>query len=110
MTVLTLAMAQSPGGGGQGGGGFGAFLPMILIFLVLYLLILRPQARRQRQHQQMLEDLNKGDRVVTTGGIHGVILKVNDKDGTIVVKAGDDIKLEVDRGAVARKLSSGGKG
>ena len=105
MTGLITAMAQAPGGGGQGGGGMGAFLPMILIFLVLYFLILRPQARRQKEHQKMLGELNKGDRIVTTGGIHAVILKVNEK--TIVVKAGDDLKLEIDRGAVARKLGGG---
>ena len=85
----------------------GAFLPMILIFLVLYFLILRPQARRQKEHQKMLGELNKGDRIVTTGGIHAVILKVNEKEGTIMVKAGEDLKLEIDRGAVARKLGSG---
>ncbi len=104
MTLLFLAMAQ-PQGGGQGGGGIGAFLPIILIFMVLYFLLLRPQARKQKEHQRMLEALNKGDKIVTTGGIHGTILKVNENDKTIVVKVADDFKLTLDRGAVARKKS-----
>jgi len=102
MALLFLAMTQ-PQGGAQSGGGLGAFIPMILIFVVLYLLILRPQARKQREHQKMLSALNKGDKIVTTGGIHGTILKVNENDKTIVVKVSDDLKLTMDRGAVARE-------
>ena len=102
MALLFLAMAQ-PGGTQGGGGGFMTFLPIILIFVIIYLLILRPQARKQKEHQRMLEALTKGDKIVTTGGIHGVILRVNESDRTIVVKVTDDVKLTVDSGAVARK-------
>jgi len=87
-----------------GGGGFIAFLPLILIFLIFYMLILRPQAKRQRMHQQMLDSINKGDRIVSTGGLHGVILKINEREGTLLVKFGDDVKIVMDRAAVARKL------
>lgn len=103
MTYLMLAMAQ-PGAEGQGGG-FGMFLPMILIFVIFYFLILRPQAKRQKLHQQMLGSLDKNDRIVTTGGIYGTIVRINDKENTLIIKISDDVKIEVDRGAVARKLN-----
>ena len=107
MLMYFIAMAQ-PGGSPQGGGGgIAAFLPMILIFVILYFLILRPQAKRQREHQKMLEVLSKGDKIVTTGGVHGTIVRINDEDKTIIVKVADEIKLTIDRGAVARKISSG---
>lgn len=100
-----IMMAPRSTEGQQGGGaGIMDFMPIILIFVVLYFLILRPQARRQREHRQMLDVLSKGDKIVTSGGVHGVILKVNEKEGTILIKVADDVKLEIDRGAVARKI------
>lgn len=109
MILLTLALATPPAGGnGSGGGlGFGAFLPMILVFVIFYLLILRPQSKRQKEHQRMLSALAKGDRVVTSGGIHGTVQRVNDKEETLILKISDDVKIEVDRGAIVRKLSGG---
>ncbi|MFN3822009.1 MAG: preprotein translocase subunit YajC, partial [bacterium] len=87
-----------------GAGGLAAFLPFILIFLIFWLLILRPQAKRQKEHQRMLASITKGDRIVTTGGIYGLVLKVNEKEGTLVVKIDDNVKIELDRSAVARRI------
>ena len=101
MLFTFLAMAQSEGGGS---GGIGAFLPIILIFVIFWFLILRPQAKKQKMHQRMLEELTPGDKIVTTGGIHATILKVNDEAKTLSIKAANDIKLTIDRGAVARIL------
>jgi preprotein translocase subunit YajC len=105
MTLLIIAMAPPPGGS-QGGGGFITFLPFVLIFVVFYLLILRPQAKRQKEHQKMLDAIQKGDRIVTSGGIHGVVQRVNEKEGTIVVKVSDDARLTFDRGAVTRIIGT----
>lgn len=104
-----LAMAPAGGGGGQGGGGLTALLPMVLIFVVFYFLILRPQSKKQKAHQQMLNEMVKGDKVVTTGGIHGTILKVNESEKTILVKVTDDVKLTIDIGAIARKTPGSAK-
>lgn len=106
MTLLTLAMAPANGGGSGGGLGIGAFLPMLLVFLVFYLLILRPQSKRQKEHEKMLSALEKGDEIVTSGGIHGVVQRVNEKEQTVIVKISDDVKIEIDRGAIARKVST----
>jgi len=80
---------------------------MIAIFVIMYMLILRPQARRQKEQRQMLNALTKGDRIVTGGGIHGVIVKVNESENTIIIKVADNVKLEVDRGSISRKLTAG---
>jgi len=113
MFAFLFAMAQSPANGQQGSGGstlrstLMGLLPMIAIFLILYLLILRPQTKRQRQHQQMMDSIEKGDKIVTSGGIHGVVLRVNKEEGTIQVKIADDVKVELDRNAISRKLKTG---
>lgn len=97
-------MAQ-PGAEGSGGGGLGMLLPMVLIFVIFYFLILRPQSKRQKEHQNMLDNLQKGDRIVSSGGIHGVIVKITEKDPTITVKIADDVRIELDRNAISRKVT-----
>ncbi len=106
MLVYFIAMSAPTSEGQQGGGGLLAFLPMILIFLILYLLILRPQAKRQKMHQQMVDAIGKGDKIVTTGGIHGTVLKVNEKEGTLLIKIADDVKIEIDRAALSRRFQA----
>ncbi len=74
-------------------------LPIFFIFFVFYFLLIRPQKKQQKEHQKMLGGLNKNDEVVTTGGIHGVI--VNVKDATFVLKVDDNTKIEIEKSAVA---------
>jgi len=65
-------------GGGGGGGLFQLLLPLLLIFAVFYFFIYRPQQKRQQEHEEMVENLEQGDKIVTVGGIHGTIQKVED--------------------------------
>lgn len=81
-----------------------AFMPMIVILLIAYLLILRPQMKRQKEHQRMLSEIGKGEKIVTTGGIHGEVTKINEKDNTLTVRISGDIKVVIDRNAVSRKI------
>ncbi len=84
----------------QGGaGGFGFLLPMILIFGVFYLLLIRPQQKKQRQLQETISQLKAGDKVVTTGGIVGVITAV--RDTSFLIRSADKTILEIARSAVA---------
>ncbi len=80
------------------------FLPIILVFAVLYFLMILPQQRRQKKHQQMLESLKRGDRVVLSSGIHGIISNV--RENTFLVKVSENTELEVDRTAVAYKFGA----
>lgn len=75
-------------------------LPIFFIFFIFYFLLIRPQKKQQQEHKKMLEGLKKNDEVITTGGIHGVI--VNVKDTTFVIKVDDNAKLEVEKSAVAK--------
>lgn len=100
--LVDAAHAMSLGAPSPEGGGSSAILgmlPLILMFLVLYLLILRPQIKKQKAHQKMVEELKKGDQVVTSGGIHGVV--VNLKDDVVVLKIADNVKVDLARSAVS---------
>jgi len=87
----------------QGAGGFEQLLstivPFLLIILVFYFLILRPQQKRQKDRQKLLESVRKGDRVITTGGIHGLVEGVEDK--ILLVKIDDNVKVKVEKSAVS---------
>src|SRR5215217_1755395 len=84
----------------QGGAsGFIQFLPIILIVAVFYFLLIRPQQRRQRQLQDTIATLKIGDRVVTTGGIIGVITTV--RETSFIIRSADKSILEIARSAVA---------
>jgi preprotein translocase subunit YajC len=85
MFNLVYAMGTGGTGGGTGGGGLGAFLPLIIIFAIFYFLLIRPQQKKSKQHKQLLTDLKKGDKVVSSGGLHGVITGLSDD---VVTKSG----------------------
>jgi preprotein translocase subunit YajC len=76
------------------------FFPLILIVVIFYFFIIRPQSKKQKEAQRMLSAIKKGDRVVTIGGIHGVVQAV--KEGTVVVKVDEDTKIEFTRGAISQ--------
>lgn len=105
MFLHFLAMTTPQGeGGAQGGGGIMTFLPWIAIILIFYFLLIRPQAKRQKQHQQMLRQLKKGDRVVTSGGIHGVIVSIKENSNILTVKIADKVRIDVDRSSISRAI------
>src|SRR3989441_2470231 len=83
----------------QGAGGFGFLIPMLLVFGVFYLLLIRPQQRKQRQLQETISQLKAGDKVVTTGGVVGVITAV--RETSFLIRSADKTILEIARTAVA---------
>ncbi len=76
----------------------GTLVPIILMFVIFYFLLIRPQQKRQRQVQEMQNALEKGDAVVTIGGLHGVIHALD--EGTVVIRANDGTQLTYDRSAI----------
>jgi len=89
----------------QGAGSLiGSLLPLILIFAVLYFVMILPQQRRQKKHQQMLQALKRGDRVVLSSGILGIVSEV--KENTLMVKVAENTVVEVEKGSVAVKAGS----
>src|SRR5437016_9365324 len=87
MFSLFLAQAQTAAPAQNPAGGIGFFVPFIFIFIIMYFVMFRPQKKRQEQQQKLIASLKTGDRVVTNGGIHGLISNV--KDTTVIVKVAD---------------------
>jgi len=105
MDTLSLSLLMAPGGGAEGGGALMSFLPLVAIIAIFYFLIIRPQSRKQKETQRMISALRKGDRIITIGGVHGVITNV--KENTVIVKVDENVKLEFNRGAIATVVSQG---
>ena len=74
-------------------------LPFLFMGVVFYFILIRPQQKKQKQHQQLLANLKTGDRVVTSSGIHGLIANV--KETTFLLKVADNVKIEIDKGAIS---------
>jgi preprotein translocase subunit YajC len=106
-----LAMATNPNSAQKGGQGLGiiGFLPWIAIILIIYFLMIRPQSKRQKQHQAMLKSVTKGDKVVTAGGIHGVVMGVKENSEILIVKIDEKVKVEIERSSIARVIPGGGE-
>lgn len=92
-----LLAGQTPDGGS---GLIGFLLPLVLIFAVFYFLIMRPQKKREQEHEEMVENLKKGDQIVTIGGIHGTIRRI-DEDSVLAQVDSNGVKLRIDKQAIA---------
>jgi preprotein translocase subunit YajC len=91
------------------GGGLGFLVPFGAMLLIFYFLLIRPQSKRQREHEKMLGALAKGDRVVTSGGLHGVVVGTEKDVITLEIAAlkGEKIRVKLDRAKVDRRLDAG---
>ena len=102
--LISPAYAQAAAGGG--GADFSFLIMMVLLFMVFYFLLIRPQQKKQKDHENLLKAVGKGDRVVTTGGIHGVV--VGEADDVLTVEIanlkGDRVRIKVDRGRIDRRV------
>ena len=100
---LALAGLTPPSGSGSG-----AVVTQLLffaaIFAIFYFLLIRPQQRQKADRQRMLDGLKRGDRVVTTGGLHGTVIGLTEH--TVSLRVADQVKLEFDRSAVGRVVTA----
>ena len=102
--LISSAYAQASGAAGQSDTLF-TFLPMIAIFVVFYFLLIRPQQKKQKEARAMLDALEKGNEVVTAGGILGRIVKLDDQ--YVTVEIAPNTQMVVQRGAIAQLLPKG---
>jgi preprotein translocase subunit YajC len=100
---ISTAFAQSASP--FGGDGLLGFLPIILMFAVLYFLMIRPQMKRQKELRQMIEGLQKGDEVITAGGLLGRVTKVG--EAYLTVEVANNLEVSVQRSAVQTLLPKG---
>jgi len=94
-----LAYAMGTGGTGGEGGGFGAFVPLILMFAIFYFLLIRPQQKKAKAHKQLLTTLKKGDRVVSSGGLHGVVTGLS--DDVVTMEIAPKVRVKVSRASIS---------
>jgi len=100
MNLNYILLFTNPGGDNpQDGGGLMSFLPLILIIVVFYLFFIRPQMRKSKEQRKFRENLKKGDKVVTIGGLHGRIAEVNET--TIILEVNPQLKLTFEKSAIA---------
>jgi preprotein translocase subunit YajC len=77
------------------------------IFLIFYFMIIRPQQKKSKQREKLLSNLEKGDKVVTSGGIHGIISGLDEK--TCLLQVSDNLKMKVERSAIGTVISKKGE-
>ena len=100
--LISPAYAQDAGGGG--GFDIGFLLPMVLIFGVFYMLLIRPQQKKAKQHRALLEALRRGDRIITNGGLIGLIIKVVDAN-ELIVQIAQVVRVHVARSMVSTVMA-----
>jgi preprotein translocase subunit YajC len=108
MDLFNVAYAMGvggQGGTGQAGGGLAAFVPLLLMVVVFYFLLIRPQQKKQKEHKTMLSNLQKGDVVVTQGGLQGKVAGLTDTVTTLEIA--DKVRVKVHRAYIASVLSKG---
>jgi preprotein translocase subunit YajC len=85
--------------GGDGGGSLVSTLIMFgAIFLIFYFMIIRPQQKKAKERNKLLSNLEKGDKIITSGGVHGIIAGLDEK--TVLVQVSDNLKMKVERSAI----------
>ncbi|MGD9972132.1 MAG: preprotein translocase subunit YajC [Desulfatirhabdiaceae bacterium] len=99
--MVSLAYAMGQGGAASPGsaGGIASFIPLILMFVIFYFLLIRPQQKKTKELREMVAGLKKGDRIITSGGIHGQITAV--EEATVTVEISDKVRVKLNRGNVA---------
>ena len=102
---LAYAMGATGEGAGGQGGGLAAFVPLLLMVAIFYFLLIRPQQRKQKEHRTMLTNLQKGDSVITQGGLHGKVIGLTDT--VVTLEIAEKIRVKVQRAYIAGLVSRG---
>lgn len=99
-------MGPAPQGGQPGSpmGALASLLPLVLIFAIFYFLMIRPQQKKAREHRQMVENLKKGDKVITSGGIYAVVEAVG--TATVTLKIAENVRVKFGKGNIAAVRTS----
>jgi preprotein translocase subunit YajC len=102
MSIILMAQPQTTEGASQANP-LGMFLPLIAILVIFWIFMIRPQSKRQKELRKFRESLQKGDKVITTGGIYGKIVSVT--EAIVVIQVDENTKLTVDKASVLKDPS-----
>jgi preprotein translocase subunit YajC len=107
--LISNAYAQAAAGAADPSGGLMGLLPIIIMFVILWFLMIRPQMKKAKEHQKMVGELQKGDEIVTQGGVAGRITKVGESFMTLEVAEGKDgpVEIVVQKNAIGALLPKG---
>jgi preprotein translocase subunit YajC len=101
---IAYAMGQGGAGAPGGSGGFASFIPLILMFVIFYFLLIRPQQKKTKEHRQMIDNLKTGDRIITSGGLHGRITGVT--ENALTVEIAEKVRVKVNRSSVSALMQT----
>ena len=101
---IAYAMGQGGAGAPGGSGGFASFIPLILMFVIFYFLLIRPQQKKTKEHRQMVDNLKTGDRIITSGGLHGRVTGVT--ESALTVEIAEKVRVKVNRASVTALLQT----
>jgi len=105
--LISTAYAMGQGGAADGGAaGFASFIPLVLMFVIFYFLLIRPQQKRSKEHRNLIANLKKDDKIITTGGLHGRVTGLD--ENTLTVEIADKVRVKISRGNVAGVIPAGG--
>ena len=98
--VINWAYAAGPSSGSEGGGTMVSFvLPMVFMVVIFYFLLIRPQQRKAKEHKALLDNLKRGDRVMTSGGLIGTIVNIDDQ--IVTLEVADKVRIDTARPYIA---------
>ncbi len=100
-----VVQTQTAAADGAGGGILGMLVPFVLIFVIFYFLVIMPQKKQQKKHLEMINSLQKGDSVVTTGGIYGKIAEIKEKTMKLEISSNPRVVITVQRSILAGKAA-----
>lgn len=103
MNLLSI-MLMMGGQNGQGSGAGGSLVMLLLIIVIFYFFMIRPQTKKQKEEKKFREMLQKGQQVVTLGGVHGKIKEV--KETTVMIEVAHEVVIEIEKAAIAMDMSS----
>jgi len=104
---ISAAYAEPPAPASPfgGGGGYDMFIMIAVMIAIFYFLLIRPNQKKEKERKQMIDNLQKGDKVLTTSGIYGVVVNIKGDEEIIVLKIADGAKVEFAKAAVQTKVA-----
>ncbi len=105
--LISPAYAQAAGGLGGGSDLIMSLAPLVLIFAVFYFLLIRPQQKKMKEHREMLSNVRRNDRIVTNGGLVGVVTKVTEGDDLLTMEIAPGVRVQVARARIAEVRGKG---
>ena len=103
MNILAITLLQASAGAAPAGGGGMFWIMMILLFVIMWAFMIRPQRKQQKELEKFRNELKRGDKVVTAGGIYGIVEEI--KERSVLIKVDGDVKLRVDKNSIVRDFT-----